>query len=117
MDLRTQNQALLARTMTEEQLLINVLAYAKVRAWRAAHFRPAKTAKGWRTAVQGDGKGYPDLLLLRGTRGVVIELKSMAGKVRTEQEEWLNAFAYVGFETYILRPSDWLSEQIQDLLR
>jgi hypothetical protein len=30
--------------------------------WRAAHFRPARTATGWRTPVAADGAGFPDLV-------------------------------------------------------
>jgi hypothetical protein len=44
--------------------------------WRAAHFRPARTAKGWRTPVAADGAGFPDLVLVRRTRIVAAELKS-----------------------------------------
>jgi hypothetical protein len=30
-----------------------VIELAKLRGWRTAHFRPARTAHGWRTAVLG----------------------------------------------------------------
>lgn len=45
--------------MTEAQFTDAVLEYAKVCGWRSIHLRPAKTEKGYRTAVQGDGKGFP----------------------------------------------------------
>ncbi len=32
--------------------------------WRIAHFRPAKTEKGWRTPMTGD-VGFPDLVIAR----------------------------------------------------
>src|SRR5215813_9770420 len=103
-----------------------VLALARVRGWRCAHFRPARTlrrsskfqvpgsgvvpefqvpgsklkttdlklgtlnvepgtlaaeaATGWRTAVSGDGAGFPDLLLVRAERLVVAELKVGRGQ-------------------------------------
>jgi hypothetical protein len=53
-------------TITEAEFLAQVLQLAKLCGWLTAHFRPAKTAHGWRTAVQGDGAGWPDLVLLRG---------------------------------------------------
>ena len=40
--------------MTEEQLLTAVMDLAKFAGWRVTHFRPARTGRGWRTAVQGD---------------------------------------------------------------
>ena len=33
--------------------------------WTVAHFRAAKTEKGWRTPVQADGKGFPDIIALK----------------------------------------------------
>ena len=59
----------------ENQLLDAVLALAKVYGFRTVHWRAAKTAHGWRTPVQGDGKGWPDLLLVKGRRIIAAELK------------------------------------------
>lgn len=101
-------QAFVDGSQSEDSFLDQVLALAKVCGWRRAHFRPAQTKHGWRTAVSGDGKGFPDLLLIRRLRLVVIELKSEAGNTTREQEEWLSAFDGVpGVEVYIFRPSDW----------
>lgn len=72
--------------MTETELLGGVLAMAEVCGWRSFHVRPARTQSGWRTAVQGDGRGFPDLVLLRPGRQVVAELKSKTGKVTDEQQ-------------------------------
>jgi hypothetical protein len=52
--------------ITEAAFLRQVLDLAKLRGWRTAHFRPAQTSRGWRTAVQGDGAGFPDLVGRRG---------------------------------------------------
>ena len=46
--------------MTEDELLTAVLELAKFAGWRVCHFRPARTAMGWKTAIQGH-KGWPDL--------------------------------------------------------
>jgi len=54
----------LARAMTEQQLLDAIVQAAKLHGWMVAHFRPALTAKGWRTPMQGD-PGFPDLVLAR----------------------------------------------------
>jgi len=45
--------------VTEAEFLAQVLAYARLHGWRAVHFRAARVGTGWRTAVQGDGAGFP----------------------------------------------------------
>src|SRR5258705_9090381 len=54
----------LAAAMSEEELLTAVLQLCRVLGLRTAHFRPARTEKGWRTPVSGDGKGFPDLIIV-----------------------------------------------------
>jgi hypothetical protein len=53
-----------------------------------------------------DAKGFPDLVLLRPPRMVVIECKKELGKVEPEQQEWLDAFAACGAEVHVVRPSN-----------
>lgn len=85
-----------------------VLGLAKLHGWCSAHFRPALTQTGkWVTAVQGDGKGFPDLVLVRGTRLIFAELKSAKGTVKPEQTQWLLRLGGAGAECYIWRPKDW----------
>jgi hypothetical protein len=100
---------------TEAQFAAAVLEAAKALGWRTAHFRAARTAHGWRTPVQGDGKGFPDLVLLRDDRLVVAELKAKGGQARPEQEDWLLAFEHAGVEAYLWAPDDW--EDITAVLR
>lgn len=92
---------------TESGFTRAVLELAKLHGWRSAHFRPAMTAKGWRTPVQGDGAGFPDLVLVRGCRLIFAELKSATGKVKPEQTEWLLRLGGAGAEVFIWRPKDW----------
>lgn len=111
-------KATIGRRMSERELQRNVLAMAKVLGWRSAHFRPAQTVHGWRTPVQGDGAGFPDLVLLRRGRGLAIELKREGKDPETAQWEWLEAFESVpGFQAYVFRPSDWLSGRVERVLR
>jgi hypothetical protein len=94
--------------LTEAAFLKQVLEYATLKGWRTAHFRPGMTKRGtWVTAVQGDGKGFPDLLLIRGKRIVVAELKVGANKPTSEQEQWLTAFLDAGVESYVWYPVDF----------
>ena len=92
--------------MTETDLLNIVLDLAKLYGWHTAHFRPAMTAQGWRTAVQGDGKGWPDLTMVKGSRLLFAELKSEKGKISPEQQLWLDKLAEIdGSEVYVWRPA------------
>ena len=87
--------------MTEDEWTRWVLDYARWHGWRAAHFRPARTAQGWRTPVQGD-TGSPDLLLARDGRVVLAELKTDTGRVRPEQQAWLE---HLGGHGFLWRPA------------
>jgi VRR-NUC domain len=93
--------------VTEAEFTAQVIAFARLHGWRVAHFRAARTAQGWRTAVQGDGAGFPDLVLVKGTRMIVAELKAGRGKTTPEQDAWLTAFAAAGVSTFVWRPGDW----------
>lgn len=90
----------------EERFVDRIMEYAGLRGWRRVHFRPAKTDKGWRTALQGD-KGFPDVIALRGKRGVVIEAKAGKNKTSEDQDLWLEFFRAVGFEVYVMYPEQW----------
>lgn len=85
-----------------------VIELARLYGWRVAHFRPAKTEQGWRTPVQADGAGFPDLVLVRPPRVIFAELKSATGGIRAEQRVWLDQLLDCGgVETYIWRPNDF----------
>lgn len=101
--------------MTENELLAAVLDLAKVLKWRVAHFRPAKTERGWRTPVSADGAGWPDLLLVR-QRVMAVELKSDKGRVTREQADWLIYLHLAGVETHVWRPADWHNGVILETL-
>jgi len=91
---------------TERAFQSQVIELARLLGWRVAHFRPAKTARGWRTPVQADGAGFPDLTLVRGGRLVFVELKSGRGRLSDAQRGWLTALQAAGVETYVARPAD-----------
>lgn len=102
--------------VSEEALQSAVIDIAHKLGWRITHFRPARTADGsWRTAVQGD-KGFPDNIMVRGTRTVVAELKSERGRLEPAQAAWLQALAQAGIEVYVWRPSHWQSGEIETTL-
>lgn len=99
---------------TEAQLQDMVLQLARIRGWMRAHFRPAMVRSGkWVTPVQGDGAGFPDLVLLRGQRLLFRELKTDKGKLRPEQEKWLAALLAAGSDANVWRPAQWRNGEIE----
>jgi len=108
-----------ART-TEAAFQSQVIAMAHQFGWRVAHFRGVRTQRKdgsvrYQTPVQADGAGFPDLVLVRGKRLVVAELKAQRGRVAEEQRDWLYAFEFAEVETYTWKPSDW--PEIETALR
>jgi VRR-NUC domain len=102
---------------TGTQLQGQIIDYAHIKGWKVAHFRPAMNRRGqWRTAVSADGKGFPDLLLIRPPQVLALECKSEHEKVRPDQEEWIRLFHNCdkNINGLVIRPSDW--SMIQTLL-
>lgn len=101
---------------TEADFQKQVIELAQLCGWRTAHFRPGMNRSGrWSTPVQGDGKGFPDLLMVRGRRVIVAELKTSKGRLSQEQEEWLAAFSLADVPAFVWRPGDW--DRIVEALR
>jgi hypothetical protein len=108
--------------MTEAQLQSAIVECAQLLGWRCAHFRPAQTAKGWRTAVSADGAGYPDLTLVRNGFLIFAELKSAKGRVSAEQQRWLDELTAVSFQedrvlTYLWTTQQWSDGSIERVLK
>jgi hypothetical protein len=60
--------------------------------------------------------GFPDLVMVRPPHLIFAELKSESGRVRPEQDAWLEALrGCEGVHTRLWRPSDW--PKIEDTLR
>lgn len=124
-----------------------VVGAARVYGWTRIYHAPNGGApqKNGRRVVGGqipEGRGFPDLLLIRGPRLVVAELKTEKGRMGPGQPEWLEAFRELGrviddyvalgfdgaggreldvenggppaVEAYVWRPSDW--ETVQRVL-
>mgnify|MGYP001558582372 CR=1 FL=1 len=100
--------------ISERDFLAQVLELAKIYHWRSAHFRHALQREGkYITPVQGDGVGFPDLVLVRlnedGTaRLCFLELKREGNKPSPTQKEWLDMLDKVpGVIAKCVSPSDW----------
>lgn len=80
---------------------------ADQRGWSWVHFRPARTAYGWRTPVSGSlGKGWPDLVLVKRDRLLFVEVKSAQGRLDAEQQAVRAALVLAGATVYVWRPVD-----------
>jgi VRR-NUC domain-containing protein len=92
------------------ELLPYVIDACRVMKLRVAHFRPVQDVNGrWRTAVAGDGAGFPDLVIV-GPGGLLVrELKSSTGVVEDEQRVWLDMLAAAGADVKVWTDADWFS--------
>lgn len=102
------------RALTEDDWRDSVLDYAESFGWSVAYFRAGRTAYGWRTPVGADGKGWPDLTLVR-ERIVFAELKRETGELEPEQTEWRDRILAAGGEWYLWRPRD--ADRVLEVLR
>ena len=95
--------------MREQDFLDQVIELSHLCGWLVAHQRPARTEKGWRTAVQGDA-GFPDLVMVRAGELIFAELKSERGKVTPQQQKWIELLGAA-----VWRPSNF--DEIREQLR
>lgn len=106
--------------MTEAELQSVVIELAQLKGWLVHHDRPARTAKGWRTPIQGT-PGFPDLVLARNGRVIFAELKSERGAMRGDQLRWMRELAVedvrgADVELEVWRPEDWRNGTIEEAL-
>lgn len=87
---------------------------AHVHGFAVAHFRPARTEKGWRTPVGADGKGWPDLTIVGNGRVMFRELKSARRQLEPDQVLWRDRLVNAGADWDVWRPGDW--DNICDVL-
>ena len=81
--------------------------------WRVYTIRNSK-----RAVVQShSGKGWPDVVLVRGATILYRELKRERGRVSVEQAGWLDALREAGQDAGVWRPGDWLDGTIERSLR
>jgi hypothetical protein len=92
--------------LLERDFQRRVYELAKMLGYRVAHFRPAHTAKGWRTPMTGDA-GWPDLVICGRGRLIFAELKAEKAKPREDQVAWLESLKAAGATAVLWHPSDW----------
>ena len=117
---RLTDRERLLRSITEAEWQRTVIAYAKARGWRVAHFPRSYVGGKPMTAVTVDGAGWPDLTMVRDGRIVFAELKTEQGRVSPEQTTWISDLMRVqarsgGLSVVIWRPSD--QDEMEEVLK
>ena len=87
-----------------------VMDMAQGAGWLCYHTHDSRRSEG----------GFPDIIAVRGTRCLAVELKVQSaskGKVSEKQEAWLQVLSQVpGIECHVWRPMDWLDGTIREAL-
>ena len=83
-----------------------IIERARRAGWIVAHFTAVRTEYGWRVPVAADGKGFPDLVLVRD-RLIAVEVKGDGDSLRPDQRRWLAAMRLAGVEAHVWTPRDW----------
>jgi len=98
-----------------------VIGLLRVYGWHRIYHAPDgghAPAPGRRRVAGGqipEGRGFPDIVAIRGPRILVAELKTDKGRIGPGQEAWLDAFHVAGAEAYLWRPRDW--DTLHDVIR
>jgi hypothetical protein len=99
------------REMTEAAFRRRVLYRARKYGWTCLYVQRAvvggtEDAPIIRTPTGKDGKGFPDLLLVKaGRTPIFAELKKELGRPSDEQWEWLDLLISAGQNAVVWRPS------------
>lgn len=95
-----------------------IVAEARRQGWLVAHFYAVETTnRGWVTPVAADGKGFPDLLLVRD-RVIAIEVKGDGDRMSPDQVKWQQAFSMAqGTQFVVATPAKWRDGTIDEILR
>ena len=85
--------------------MIEVVDTAQLGGWLVYHTYDSRRSQA----------GFPDLVMVRSGRVIFAELKAEKGRIRPEQQMWLDELKKSdAVETYLWRPSD--SEMMQKTL-
>lgn len=112
--------------MTEKQFQSYVVEMARTLGWWVAHFRPARVIRGgketYETPFAADGKGYPDLTMVRRGTLAFVELKAENGRVSEHQANWLGLLEDVADSCHnvycmVWKPADWMDGTVERFLK
>lgn len=109
--------------MSGAALQATIVELAHMYGWRACHFKSVlitgKTGRPYyATPVAVDGKGFPDLVLVRrDDRTVFVEIKGDGDRLRPDQSAWIDDLVSTGAEVYVWTPRDLDSGVIAETLQ
>lgn len=105
--------------MKEKELEEAIIDVAHRLGWIVAHFTNIPVTQGvrtyWITPVKADGKGFPDLVLVKH-KIIHAELKIHPNKPSDEQLEWARRLTAAGASVYLWTDRDWLAGTIEEVL-
>lgn len=93
--------------MTESDLATRVKLLAHANGWIVFSLPANRTVRPVKDAI-----GYPDMTCARDGECVFLELKQERGELTVEQRLWLAALP----AAHVIRPSDWYSGRVAELL-
>lgn len=94
------------RMMLEETYQNQIIAIAKTHGWLVYHTHDSRRS----------APGFPDLVLVRGTVILFLEVKRESGVVSESQSTWMEALRKVTtVDAAVVRPRDY--DQVELLLR
>lgn len=100
----------LVRPAVERDWESTIIDAARLGGWLVHAERPAPSKRGWRTPIRGHA-GWPDLVLVRGGRMIVAELKRRPNKVTDSQRIWLEWLARAGVDARVV----WVPDDVDAL--
>ncbi len=92
--------------MTENHLKTEVLRVAYANGWKVRHETQA------RHLHRAGDDGFPDLILARQGQVLFMELKVEKAQLSLEQRMWFEELP----AAHLIRPSDWYSGRVAELL-
>ena len=84
--------------LSERQFMDATVQIAQTLGWKCSHFPTSMSVGGhYMTAVDYDGKGFPDCIFIHSVHRVllVVEFKSQKGRMSPEQLAWADLFETV----------------------
>ena len=111
-DRNTMKKKVRLPKVSEKEFMSQVIALAKLRGWRVAHFRTARVQRAdgkvyYATPVQADGEGFPDLIMVRKAKFLAVELKVPPNSATDSQAAWIVDLRNAGADARIWYPKDW----------
>jgi hypothetical protein len=96
--------------LTEAQFQGQLTEVAAYHGWHWLHIEKALNERGyWRTPIRGPlGKGWPDLVLIKGSRVLFVELKANGKQPTADQRQVLEILSHIpGAEVYVWHPDQF----------